>query len=37
MIQFWYKLVKSGAKTLEDVPAKWHDAVEQLLAEDEIE
>lgn len=31
MIQFWYKLVKSGAKAIDDVPEKWRVAVEELL------
>lgn len=34
MIQFWYKLVVSGAKTLEDVPEKWREAVRELLEGD---
>ncbi len=35
MAEFWYKLVKSGKKTLDDVPAKWRDIVEQMLEEDD--
>ncbi len=35
MIQFWYKLVKSGAKSIDDVPLKWREAVRELLEEDE--
>lgn len=35
MIQFWYKLVKSGARTIDDVPLKWREAVRELLEEDE--
>lgn len=35
MILFWYKLVKSGAKTIDDVPDKWRDAVQELLGGDE--
>lgn len=35
MAVFWYKLVKSKKISLDDVPAKWHDIVEQMLEEDE--
>lgn len=35
MAEFWYKLVKSGRKTLEQVPAKWRALVEEMLKEDE--
>ena len=35
MVKFWYKLVKSGVKTLEDVPEKYRDEVEAMLGEDE--
>ena len=31
MALFWYKLVKSGVKTLEQVPAKWRAEVEAML------
>lgn len=31
MVQFWYKLVKAGAKSIEDVPVKWRAQVEALL------
>lgn len=34
LIEFWYKMVKSGAKTIDDVPAKWREAVRQRLEED---
>lgn len=34
MAQFWYKLVKNGIKTLEEVPAKWRDEVRVMLEED---
>lgn len=34
MAQFWYKLVKNGIKTLEEVPAKWRDEVRAMLEED---
>lgn len=33
MALFWYKLVKSGAKTIDDVPAKWRAEVERMLEE----
>ena len=35
MAKFWYKLVKSGAKTIDDVPAKYREEVEYLLSLDE--
>lgn len=31
MAYFWYKLVKSGMKTVDDVPEKWRDEVEEML------
>lgn len=31
MAYFWYKLVKSGMKTVDDVPEKWRDEVEKML------
>lgn len=31
MAYFWYKLVKSGVKTIDDVPEKWRDEVERML------
>lgn len=31
MALFWYKLVKSGVKTIDDVPPKWRDEVEAML------
>lgn len=34
MVKFWYKLVKSGSKTLDEVPKKWRDAVAEMLADD---
>ena len=33
MAEFWYKLVVSGKKTLEQVPEKWRDIVEKMLEE----
>ena len=34
MAQFWYKLVKSGARTLNDVPIKWRAEVKAMLEAD---
>ncbi len=34
MVKFWYKLVKSGAKTIDDVPAKYREEVAYLLSQD---
>lgn len=34
MVKFWYRLVKSGVKTLDEVPEKWRDAVAEMLAND---
>lgn len=34
MALFWYKLVKSGAKTLDQVPAKWQAEVAAMLEAD---
>lgn len=31
MVEFWYKLVKSGKKTIDQVPDKWRAAVEAKL------
>lgn len=31
MLEFWYKLVKAGKKTLEEVPAKWREEVARRL------
>lgn len=33
MAKFWYKLVKSGVKTIDEVPEKWRDEVERMLEE----
>ena len=33
MAEFWYKMVKSGKKTLEEVPEKWREIVRQMLEE----
>ncbi len=31
--EFWYKLVKAGLKTLDDVPEKYRAEVERMLEE----
>lgn len=31
MAEFWYKLVKSGRKTLDEVPEKWREIVRAML------
>ena len=33
IVMFWYKLVKSGEKTIDDVPEKWRAEVEAMLEE----
>lgn len=33
MALFWYKLVKNGIKTLDEVPEKWRAEVEAMLEE----
>lgn len=35
MAEFWYKLVKSGKKTIEQVPAKWREEVRAMLEEND--
>lgn len=30
MIKFWVKLVQSGAKTIDEVPAKYREAVRRI-------
>lgn len=35
MAQFWYKLVKNGIKTIDEVPEKWRDEVLTMLEADE--
>ncbi len=35
MVQFWYKLVKAGKKTIDEVPDKYREQVRQMLEEDE--
>lgn len=34
MVTFWYKMVKFGGKSLEDVPEKYRDAVAEMLGRD---
>lgn len=34
MAKFWYKLVKSGAKSLDEVPEKWRAEVAAMLEEE---
>ena len=34
MAEFWYKLVKSGKKTIDEVPEKWREIVRKMLEED---
>lgn len=31
MVRFWYLLVKSGNKTIDEVPERWREAVRALL------
>lgn len=35
MAEFWYKLVKSGKKTIDEVPEKWREIVQKTLEENE--
>lgn len=35
MAEFWYKLVKSGKKTIDEVPEKWREIVQKMLEENE--
>lgn len=35
MVKWYVMRIKSEKMTLEDVPKKWHDAVEKTLSEDE--
>lgn len=34
MAEFWYKLVISGKKTIDQVPIKWREIVRQMLEND---
>ena len=33
MVKFYVKMIQKGKMTLEDVPARWRDAVEEALNE----
>ena len=33
MAEFWYRLVKNGVKTIDEVPIKWREIVRQMLEE----
>lgn len=33
MVKFYVNRIRAGAMTLEQVPARWHDAVEEALRE----
>jgi len=33
MVNFYVRRIKAGKMTLEEVPAKWHDAVAEALGE----
>ena len=33
MAEFWYKMVKSGRKTIDEVPEKWREIVREMLEE----
>ena len=35
MAKIYYRRIKDGIMTIEDVPQRWREAVEKLLAEDE--
>lgn len=35
MAAFWYKLVKNGIKSIEQVPIKWREEVRMMLEEDD--
>lgn len=35
MAEFWYRMVKSGKKTIDEVPAKWRAEVEAMLEGDD--
>ena len=34
MVQFYVKRIKAGKMTLEEVPARWYDAVREALEND---
>ena len=33
MVNFYIRRIKAGKMTLEEVPSRWHDAVEEALAQ----
>ena len=33
MVSFYVRRIKAGKMTLEEVPPRWHDAVEEALAQ----
>ena len=35
MVNFYLRRIKAGKMTLEDVPARWHEAVKAALEEDD--
>lgn len=35
MVKIYVRKIKAGQMTLDEVPARWHDAVEAALNEDE--
>lgn len=35
MVKIYVRKIKAGQMTLENVPSRWHDAVESALNEDE--
>lgn len=35
MAKIYYKRIKAGLMSIEEVPARWREAVEALLADDE--
>ena len=34
MAEFWYKLVKSGKKTIDEVPERWREIVRAMLGDE---
>lgn len=34
MAKVYYRRIKAGLMTIEEVPARWHEAVQELLDED---
>lgn len=37
MVKFYVRQIKAGKMTLEDVPARWYDAVKKALEDEEVE